>query len=94
MKIKVGYLEYDFEIVDRMPEGYDKMDGIINYSKQKIIIRDDGNQTNEYLNSVVYHEIAHGLLEIMGEENSESKASMWSHYLYQTFGDYRKFLID
>lgn len=94
MKIKVGYLEYDFEIVDRMPEGYDDANGVILYTKKRLYVRNDSSWDIDYLNYVVYHEIAHGMLEQMGAENSEVNATRFGHKLYETFGDYRKFLID
>ena len=95
MKVKIGYLFYSVEFVDRMPEGHDHTDGVIDYHTQNICIKQNAGFTNEYTNFVFYHELAHGMLFVMGLDNhDESMADKLGHVLYQSLGDYKKLLIE
>ncbi|ETR65020.1 MAG: hypothetical protein OMM_14943 [Candidatus Magnetoglobus multicellularis str. Araruama] len=93
MKLKIGYLKYELKFVDEMEDGEKHLDGTIDYLTQTITVVSGGGRTVEYINSVVYHEIAHGMLYQMGEQNTEEKADRLSHMLYQTFGDYKDITI-
>jgi hypothetical protein len=60
-KIKIGGIIYDVKVLDKFPDG-DSCDGHIMWGLQEIQLLRDDNHKQEYVESVLIHEVLHGII--------------------------------
>lgn len=87
--IKIGGINYKVKIVDVCDEDDFNIDGKIIFDKQEIRIKK--GLEKQYGESILLHEIIHGIFEFCGWEQDEENVIRLSNVLYQVLKDNKIF---
>jgi len=83
--IKIGGIDYNIRLVDTCDEDDLNIDGKIIFDKQEIRIKK--GLEKQYGESILLHEIIHGIFEFCGWEQNEENVTRLSNALYQVLRD-------
>jgi endonuclease V-like protein UPF0215 family len=86
-KVKIGGITYAVKMTNK-PDRHDKdIDGNINYSECIINVSNGFNESDDYKEYVLTHEIVHGIFNLMAIEKNEELVEKIGKGLYAVIKD-------